>query len=393
MERNPGVELESAFDRWLSLPWTWHLLAVVILAALPLVRWGSWLVDLDEPFPDATAYYRAFDKVGNGESPLAGSDFLYPSFFAYLGHGVDGLLGRPWTVALLRAVNLLGLGAAVWCALAWLPRPPPQRLLIGALFVLLAPQVNYSIYMGNLSLAVVGATLWGLSFAWRRPALGGALLGLGIALKPIAPLIVLGLGVGRRGESNGNLRRAALTAALVAAALFFLFPYRLEFLELLATPRVGWSVTLHKALYLIGLQVSSLWISVPIAVLYLWLLWRRPLARGQFIALSTAAALAATPLVWSHTLLLALPFEVMALWVAWQRFRGGRDGFDRPNWRPVYEVALVCLAVAALQFAAGFAVLIDQPRSIQAAATSIPALAPWFLAAYLLRFAGEARAA
>ncbi|MDH3283530.1 MAG: hypothetical protein OEQ13_02225 [Acidobacteriota bacterium] len=382
-----AARLAEAHADWRRLPLIAHVLVVVVLSLVPFLRNGVELVDLGTALPDENPYFMAFDRVAVGDSPFGGTHYLYPSVFAYGGAFVQERLGRGAIAAFMRVANLLGVGMAVWLALSWLPLTIGTRTLAGAAYILVSPPINFGVLLGNASLAVTGLTLAALYMFRSRPVLAGTLLGGGIALKPIAVMAVPALAAYRTGRGRCQQLVAASVAIAVVALLVLCFPYLREFLELASTSRVGRSVTLHRFPGLFGLEVNAFWISVPIALLVLLYLHRHPLGPAHALCLMTTAALAVTPLVWSHTLLLALPLQVLALTVVVSRFAASRsDGAGvAVSRRAFYEMAFVLLGIAGIQFARGAGNIGDQGALLQAVAASVPALSPAALTIYVFR--------
>lgn len=387
-----AADFSATFAGWLRLPVRVHLLALLVLVLVPMVRWWPQLSNTGTAFNDEVAYFEAFEQLAVGGSPFDAPDYLYPAVFAYAGRWSLELLGRPATALLLRGWNLLGLAVAVWCSLAWLPWSVRRRLVVGSAFTLLAPQVSYSVVFGNFSLAIAGMVIAGLLLAGRRPVVAGTLLGASVALKPIAPLAVGCLLLRRRRDERVERRLAALLAMVVAAALILSFPYLAELLALLKTGRVANSISLHRFPALFGLELNALWVSAPLALAALAVVLRGGLGEARFLCLALVASIAATPLVWSHTLAILLPLEVLALIVAARRWsaRGpaaaAGDGSRTPSVLPPwFEPVMVVLAVAAIQFSSGAGSIDDQSVLLQLVGAGLPALAPLALLGYLLR--------
>ncbi len=376
----------ESFARWAGLPLRVHLGCLLVLLLVPVVRWWPIVAETEEPLGDEVEYFAAFEHVAEGKSPFAEDDYLYPSVFAYAGAWSLEVLGRTATDVLLRAINLLGLAVAIWCSMAWLPWSARRRLLAGVGFILLAPQVSYSVLFNNFSLAVAGMLLGGLLLASRRPLAAGLLLGGSVALKPIAPMAVGCLLFAHREAHERKLRRAAIAAIVVAAALVLADPHLDELLALTAdTERVAASITLHRFPQLFGFEINALWISVPLALLAIALAARGGLGRARFLCFAVTASLAVTPLVWSHTLVVLLPLEVLALAVAadrWATLKKRAPGSSPlPPW---LEPVLVVLAVASIQLSSGAGSIGDQNLVLQFFGAGVPAVSPLALLAYLL---------
>jgi hypothetical protein len=378
--------LATHYLDWCRRPALRHAACLALLTFMPLLRWSPALASR-EPLGDEPAYRAAFTQVAAGASPYVGTDYVYPAAFAFAGAWSAAHVGLESTMYLLRAANLAGLAVVVWCSLAWLSWPLPHRLVVGSAFVLLAPQVAHSVLLGNLSLAVSGLVIAGLLLVPKAPLVAGCLLGASLALKPIAPMIVPSL-LAAVDRDERRARLVAGGAALVLTlALVLLFPYARELVALQETSRVATTVSLHRIPRLLGYQINALWISAPLALAALAVLRRRPLGHGRFLCFATTASVVVLPVVWSHTLILTLPLQVLALTVAADRLRSGAGREHAPRGLPWWlEPALVALAVASLQFAAGAGAIDDQGVVIQAAGALLPALAPIGLLAYLLAY-------
>ncbi|MFQ5349719.1 MAG: glycosyltransferase 87 family protein [Thermoanaerobaculia bacterium] len=387
---SPAARLARAFaenfERWKGLRLRVHVGCLLVLALVPVVRWWPTVSETVVPLGDEVEYFAAFEHVVEGRSPFAEDNYLYPSAFAYAGAWSLELLGRTTTDVLLRAINLLGLAVAIWCSMAWLPWSASRRLLAGVAFILVAPQVSYSVLFNNFSLAVAGMLLGGLLLASRRSIAAGLLLGGSVALKPIAPMAVGCLLFAHRETRERHLRWAAVVAIIVAAALILPDPHLDELLALTAdTERVAASITLHRFPQLFGFEPNALWISVPLALVAVALIATRRLGRARLLCLAVTASVAVTPLVWSHTLVVLLPLEVLALAVAakrWAALRQRPSGVSRlPSW---LEPVLVVLAVASIQLSSGAGSIGDQNVVLQLFGAGVPAVSPLALLAYLL---------
>jgi hypothetical protein len=133
---------------------------------------------------------------------------------------------------------------------------------------------------------------------------------------------------------------------------------------------------------LLGGAPSPLVVTLPVLVALAWFDRRRPLSPAELTAVAVVGCVAATPMVWNHTLLLTLPLQAMALATAWRRSRVvSADG----RRRALLEPFVVALAVVALHTAEGATGITDRSPALQALATLPPALAPGFLLGYVLR--------
>jgi len=152
--------------------------------------------------------------------------------------------------------------------------------------------------------------------------------------------------------------------------------------------RLERTVSPYRFAYLLEWRGSEPIILVLVVLLAVAVARSRRLGATQCLALAATAAIAATPIVWSHTLLVTLPLQVLALLVLHQRWTGGTQpgGRAAPDRRALrVEAALVILAVVALQTAEGATNVYDQHFLIQWFGTMPPAIAPAALTAYLFR--------
>jgi hypothetical protein len=103
--------------------------------------------------------------------------------------------------------------------------------------------------------------------------------------------------------------------------------------------------------------------------------------RRTVLCFGGLAAVLAVPIIWSHTLLLTLPLQVLALTRAVAR---RREILAETNlWRR-YESTFVILAVAALQLTEGAGAVDDQAVGFQLVVLSGAYLAAPALMAYIL---------
>lgn len=352
---------------------------VVCLVLVALGRYGSELLS-PLPLPDEEIFLAAFERVAGGGSPYRGP-YNYPPFFAFFGSWVVAALDVGGALALFRSLNLLGLALLVWCSFAQLEWPWWRQLVGGALVVALSPGVRLGLEWGNLSFAISGMLLVGLLLR-RRPALAGPLLGFGVALKPIGAVAVLCL-LGHRSRCNGRAHVVTgAVASVLAAGLVVAFPYLDELLALGDVPGgVGRSVALARLLFCLGLRVDALWLTGLVSLVSV--LAMRLLRPSEVLLLPfcLAATLAATPVVWSHTLLLSLPMQIPSLAIAARRYS---QRPERGAWRK-YEPVFVVLAVLSLHLCEGVGGIEDYPLLVQALVVAIPCGAPLALTWYLFR--------
>ena len=381
-DSGPPARLEAAFDTWTRQPWPVHGAAILALAALLTLRWWSAVIS-PELLPDERIYFEAFDAVLAGKSPASVRGYLYFPFLAITGARQVAAYGSTFVITQMRLANLLGLAVTAWCALAWCPWSARRKVLVAAGVLSLAPAAHFGMTYGNLSLAVSGLVVGGLLLWPRAPATAGALLGLSIGIKPLAPVAVLALGTHRPRDGGRRHLAAAAVAVAVAGGLVLGFPYLGDVLSRAQPDLASRTVSFHRFPYVFGLRLHPALLLAALGAGTMAFVHRRPLPRRLFLCVALTATLAATPLVWSHTLLMTLPIQVLALQTAWWRSadRLAAGGHEGPFQR--LEVFFVLLAVAAIQFSAGATGIDDQALWLQLAGTLPPALAPGILTVYL----------
>jgi hypothetical protein len=389
------------FRSWLATSIWRHALAIASIALLATLRWNLTLL-AGVAHGDESVYFRAFDLVARGKSPYYGH-FYYAPIFAYLGARLQAAVGFRATLIGLRMLNLVGLATLVWCAFAWSRMRTSTKLSLAAAFVWFAPAVALTLRWGNLSpiasaLIVVALILLersSLPANDSAPLLGpsraitaATSLAVSILIKPIAAVVPFLIAGARRGETRRSARASLITAGLalaVAATGFLAMPFFAEFLAARSDPgAIGRSTSLQRVIYCFGLRPPPLVVLVVVLALAIFVARRAcVMDSGTFIAFVTATALLATPIVWSHTLLLTLPAQVMAIERAWVR--------RQPATVSWYELPLVVLACSAIQFSEGVGGLESQPLPVQGIVVTITCLAPAALFLYLMTTQGRPR--
>ncbi len=333
------------------------------------------------PLNDEISYMRAIDFVLAGESPYTRGGYLYPPLLAVVGAGLVDSFGAAAFLWHLRALTYLGMATVVWMGLAAVPW---RRWFLPAAvaFVCLAPSVTYSIELHNISPLIAATTLLALWVWPRLPIVAGVLLGLGVVLKPMVLLIPFLLLVHRPRTGGIRHRIAGGVGLAVTALLLWLPPYLPDMLALASrTATIPRSVSFHRLAYLAGWEGGAIWVSGAIALAALVVVRRLELGRLEFLVISVTASLMATPILWSHTLVLALPVQTMVLERLYRRRQSGALGSR-------FEPVLVILAVAAIQLSAGASSVDDQGSAFQVASTLPIAVAPLALAGYLMATGG-----
>lgn len=358
-----------------------HGVALAVLALGAFVRFDWWLSFPGPLLPDELTYFRAFRLVLDGESPYQWGGYLYPPLFAWAGAELWQHLGRGGLLTVLRIGNLAGLVVTVWCAMVWLPLRWHWRVGVGMAVIALSPAVVQGLTFGNLSLWVAGMMVLGL-FVWSRyPVTAGLLLGASVAIKPLAPPAILVLGAHRpRGRGSRQVLAAGVAMA-AAVGLLLAFPGFFEWLELARRASTARSVSWHRFPAIFGFEPNHLLVTGLVMAVVLMVARWRCWSRLYLACLALVAVMAATPLVWNHTLVATLPLQVLAVGVLARRWR--REEGAAPRGR-FYEGVVVILAVASLHLATGANTIDDQPVWLQLLGAGVPALAPGALLAYVV---------
>ncbi len=376
--RAPRAPASSgAGRRWLA-----HVAAVVLLFAVLGVRYGH-LLTFPDILNDEISYTKAARRVAAGKTPYYGG-YLYPPLVAVAVAEGQERWGLVPVLIALRSSNFLGVAVTAWIALLPLPWSLVRRWLACALYLAFAPAVHFTLLFSNLSATVVGAISIALTVWPAAPLVAGLLLGTSLAVKPLAPgaLAVL---LTHRAAGGGQRHLATVAVAGVVAALLILpLPYLGDMLSVPASSsrQLIRTVSPHRIAYLLGWHSNAVPLSAALLVAAIWVSRRRPWTPPAVAILAAVTAIAATPIVWSHSLLLTLPLQVLALDRAWNRWQDGRR--SSRERRLVYEGVFVSLGVAAIQFAQGAHGIYDRGLLLQLAGAALPAFAPAALAAYVL---------
>jgi len=360
-----------------------HLAAVGLLTAILIVRWWilfTWPV----PLNDEMAYFRAARSLAKGGSPYQ-PGYLYPVLPAVISSLAIRHLGAGGWMLAMRLVNDVGAAAMTWLAVCWLRWSWWKRMLLATALALLSPAVHFAIFSSNLSLLTGGIVTAALLLWPRLPLLSGTLLGISVGLKPFAPGAIAALGLHR---SQPDQRRHAWTAAalasLLGAVLLFGLPDSLQLFHLHVDriEPMSRTVSLHRVAHLLGWGNHLPLVSAALLAIAIWLVRLRPLNVSETYAAATATALATTPIVWAHTMIITLPVQSLAVTRAVRRLRAASVGEVRIRR---YQLVFVLLGCAAIQFAEGPSAIYQGPVLWQILVVLPPALAPAFLAAYLVQ--------
>ena len=358
-----------------------HAVGLATLVLVILTRWWIYIT-ADVALGDEFIYLQAFRAVANGADPGQVGGFYYPPTFAALGGWLVQTVGELGTQAILRISSVLGLVITVWISACLWQAPWSWRVAVSSLFVLVSPAVAYGFAAGNISFVVTGTILLALA-AWSYyPITSGVLLGTSTAIKPLAPLAILAL-VSHRPvpESRQQILAGCLGGTLALAFLSSDLGYlttksaavgRLPFIR---------SISLNRILVLLGIELSPVLIAAILGLLVALTARLWPMNRRTMLCFGGVAAVLAVPIIWSHTLLLTLPLQVLALSLAMTRKR------EHPTLHPAqrkYEWIFVVLAVAALQLTEGAGAIDDRALAFQLVILTGAYLAAPALMAYVL---------
>lgn len=376
--RAPTAPASSgASRRWLA-----HIAAIALLFAVLALRYPH-LLTFPDILNDEISYTHAARRVAAGQTPYYGG-YLYTPLVAVAVAAAQERWGLLPVLIALRSLNFVGVAVTAWIALLPLPWNPVRRWLTCALYLAFAPAVHFTLQFSNLSGLVVGAISIGLT-AWpAAPLAAGLLLGTSLAVKPLAPgaLAVL---LAHRPAGLGRRHLATVAVAGIVAALLILpLPYLGDMLSVPASTsrQLIRTVSPHRIAYLLGWRNNAVPLSAALLLAAMWVSRRRPWTPPAVALLAAVTAIAATPIVWSHSLLLTLPLQVLALDRAWSRWQDGRRSSRRR--RLLYEGVFVSLGAAAIQFAQGAHGIYDRGLVLQLAGAALPAFSPAALAAYVL---------
>jgi hypothetical protein len=357
------------------------------LCALAFVALGAWRFR-DELFlartvqSDLAGYLRAFDRLERGASPYDDPNYLYTPAFAVVGNAADRALGARAFVQAFRGGCLLSAGLLVWLSLRQVRWPWPAQLGAASL-VVASGLLDNGIHCANATVLLAGPLTAALLLGERHPWPGGAAAGTLNAMKPLAMTALAVVATPARGRRPGRQQLAAAGAAAVAILLWLAVRHDLLPAMLRRSgglPEQGHQLSLHRALYQLGIHVPAALVFALVTLAACALVWRHATSHGQRVAIGLAASALAVPVVNPSTLLLTLPLQVLALdraAAAWSAARGDR-------WRRGAELALVAAAVVGVHGALGTVAVHDLPPPLGGLVTLIPHLETTFLAVYAL---------
>jgi hypothetical protein len=370
-----NVELDSAVREWRFWSLWRHGSALFLIVVAAILRFGPFLM-APAPLWDELSYFDAAALWAAGESPFRAAGYFYPSFFAATIASAIDAWGLRAALLGLRALNLAGTALLVWFALSFCPTTYLRRLILGVLLVVSLPGIDLALETGNISPLIVALIFFGIVLARHFPLGSGLVLGLSLVLKPLAgPTLAAVL------CPPSWPRRVRLCAGVVAviSALILPWPFLTDLLALGQKPQYQEkAVSFHLALVQLGLPLS--WPVVALAVGALTLIAGRWARSGfRLLALATVALVPAAPPLWTHTLLVTLPVQIMALALAHHRLV--QFGLSRFRF---YEISLIAALCATAHSFRPLYLLGDLHPSFLLVGMFMTVLAPVGLGAYVL---------
>jgi uncharacterized membrane protein len=140
------------------------------------------------------------------------------------------LVPIPVVAEVVMFFNIAAFGLALaWLATVWATSRLAGRRVWDAALVAGSPLLIFQIFTNFDALATACAAGAMLAWARRRPALAGALIGVGVALKLyplllLVPMVILGLRTGRMREVGKTAATAAVTWLVVNLPILVLYP-------------------------------------------------------------------------------------------------------------------------------------------------------------------------
>jgi len=358
--------------------------AAAALAFALLVATGLWAHRGDifaaQPHVDERVFLDAFDAVRQNRSPYSNPTYNYPPSFAVLGAFLDSRLGERRLILLLRYGCLLGVCVAAWLALRATRAGLAVRFGAAALVVVCSFAVGNAFGVGNVSPIVQGLTIAALVLSPTWPIFAGALLGAGVAMKPLAaavlPLLAL-YGWRRDRSALRTALAAAATATVLAVTLGWRFAGELWSRAEVLPAGPEHDLSLGRVLRGFGCAVPGKLVFVAVLGLAAWCVLRPRLARRDVHAIALTASVWSVPVVWPHSLLLTLPVQALAV------SRVLSASHPRRGWR-LGLIALVGAAVFCLNAPNGSDAA---PRDWPSGALALVALQPFIAAVCLCALA------
>ncbi|WP_413232819.1 glycosyltransferase family 87 protein [Mycolicibacterium sp. 050158] len=140
------------------------------------------------------------------------------------------LISIPVVAEVVMFFDIAAFGLALaWLATVWATARLAGRRIWDAALVAASPLLIFQIFTNFDALATACAAGAMLAWARRRPALAGALIGIGVALKLyplllLAPLLILGVRTGRLREVGKTAGTAVVTWLVVNLPIMVLYP-------------------------------------------------------------------------------------------------------------------------------------------------------------------------
>ncbi len=140
------------------------------------------------------------------------------------------LVSVPVVAEVVMFFNIAAFGLALaWLATVWATARLAGRRMWDAALVAGSPLLIFQIFTNFDALATACAAGAMLAWARRRPAVAGALIGVGVALKLyplllLVPMVILGLRTGKMRQVGTTAATAAVTWLVVNLPIMVLFP-------------------------------------------------------------------------------------------------------------------------------------------------------------------------
>ncbi len=234
--------------------------------------------------------------------PLPLHPWLYPPHYLLL------LLPFGFAPFLASGVLFLGLGFLGLVAASFAHAKQARARAIHVLSLALCPAAAITVCLGQNTFFTCALLLGGFGLVGRRPALGGALLGV-LTYKPQLWLMVpVALIAARQWKALAAAAAAALLLAAASAALFGIEPWR-DWITLMTSPSAlftkwsaiarlnGQSIYTYAALLGAPAPLANMMqaLAAAIAAAIVWWCHRRPMAAEPRLAVLLAATMLAAP--------------------------------------------------------------------------------------------------
>lgn len=188
----PGLSEATANIASAALVTAWLIISAVILnnaAGLP----GYWGADF--------SVFWAAGRVSLENGPLYDAEYLTIFQSLVVDKGLRPFVYPPTALLIFTPLGLLPFSIAygIWTAASVLCFLAACRVLVplwASGLAVVAPPVVFALVVGQTSLLLAAAAIWGMSLVRSRPYLGGVVLGLAAAVKPqlfvVAPVLLWG---------------------------------------------------------------------------------------------------------------------------------------------------------------------------------------------------------